>query len=85
MLTQVLAPDCKCKLKISSFQTLLYQLDCLVCAKDIMAIVLLLQMMTGWKKWGGWFDMLELRLGWRVAISIFHFLCLVNCSFITGT
>ena len=34
-----------CKLNISSFFTLKYPLDWLICAKDIMIIVLLLHMM----------------------------------------
>ena len=33
-----------CKLNISSFLTLPHTLDCLICAKDIMIIVLFLQM-----------------------------------------
>ena len=34
-------PDPKCKLNISSFLTLSHPLDCLICAKNIMVIVLL--------------------------------------------
>ena len=45
MLTQGAAADPTCKLNISSFFTLKYPLDWLICAKDIMIIVLLLHMM----------------------------------------
>ena len=47
MLTQGPAPDPKCKLNISSFLTLPHPSVCLICANDIMIIVLLLQIMGG--------------------------------------
>ena len=37
---------------ISSFLTFPYPLDCLICAKEIMIIVLLLHMIGGWEGWG---------------------------------
>ena len=52
MLTEGPAPDPKCKLIISSFLTLPHLLDCLICVRNAMSIVLLLQMMEGWDKWG---------------------------------
>ena len=42
MLTQGPAPDPKCKLNISSFFTLPHLLDCLICTKNSVSIVLLL-------------------------------------------
>ena len=42
MLTQGPAPDPKCKLNISSFLTLPYLLDCLICTRNSVSIVLLL-------------------------------------------
>ena len=45
MLTQGPTPDPKCKLNISSFLTLPYLLDCLICTRNAMSIVLLLQLM----------------------------------------
>ena len=48
MLTQGSAPDPKCKLNIS-FLTLQHLLDCLIYVKDIMVIVLLLQMIEEWE------------------------------------
>ena len=48
MLTQGSAPDPKCKLNIS-FLTLQRLLDCLIYVKDIMVIVLLLQMIEEWE------------------------------------
>ena len=53
LLTQGPAPDSKCKLNISSFLTLPYPLDCFNCAKDIMIIVLLLEMMGDGKVGAG--------------------------------
>ena len=51
MLIQGSAPDPKCKLNIS-FLTLQHLLDCLIYVKDIMVIVLLLQMIEEWEAWG---------------------------------
>ena len=53
MLTQgPAAPDPKCKLNISSFLTLPHLSDCLICSRNSVSIVLLLQMMEGWDRWG---------------------------------
>ena len=52
MLTQGPAPDPKCKFIISSFLTLPHLLDCLICTRNTMPFVLLLQMMGGWDRWG---------------------------------
>ena len=52
MLTQCPALDPKSKLNITSFVPLPHPLHCLICAKDIMIIVLLLQVM-GDGKLGG--------------------------------
>ena len=51
MLTQEPAPDPKCKLNITSFFTFPHPLDCLICAKDIMIIVLF-KMMGGMGRLG---------------------------------
>ena len=55
MLTQGPAPDPKCKLNITSFLTLPHLLHCLICAKDIMIIVFLPQVMGDGKVRGGSF------------------------------
>ena len=47
MLTQGQAPDPKCKLNISSLLTLSHLSDCLICTRNPMSIVLLLQMVGG--------------------------------------
>ena len=52
MLTQGPAPDPKCKLNISSFLTLPLLLDCLICTRNSVSIVLLLWMMWGCYRWG---------------------------------
>ena len=41
----IVAPDPKCKLNLSSFLTLSHLLDCLICTKVSVPIVLLLLMM----------------------------------------
>ena len=52
MLTQRPTADLKCKLNVSSFLTLAHLLDCLICTRDYMSIVLLLEMMGN--RIGGW-------------------------------
>ena len=47
ILTQGPTPDPKCKLITSSFLTLPRLLDCLICTRNAMSIVLLLQMIEG--------------------------------------
>ena len=42
MLTQGPAPDPKCKLSISSFLALPHLLDCLICTRNSLFVVLLL-------------------------------------------
>ena len=53
MLTPVPTPDPKYKLIMSSFFTLSHLLDCLICPRNAMSIVLLLQVMGGWHRCGG--------------------------------
>ena len=45
-------PDPKCNSIISSFLALPHLLDCLICTRNAMPIVLLLQIMGEWDKWG---------------------------------
>ena len=59
VLTQGPAPDSKSKLIISTFLTVPHLLDCLICARKSMSIVLLIQIIGGWVGGGGW-SMLEL-------------------------
>ena len=80
----------KTKPNITSFLTLPHPLHCLICAKDIMVIVLLLQVMGGDEKVGGWFIYLRVWAGgqgWVYFFSIFCsvFCAVVNCSFMAGT
>ena len=65
IMTQGPTADPKCKLIISSFLTLPHLLDCLVCTRNAMLIVLLLQMMEGWDK----------DREWVSSYSLFFFLC----------
>ena len=52
MLTQEPTPVPKCKLLIPSFLTDLHLLDCLICTRNALSIVLLLQMKGRWNRWG---------------------------------
>ena len=52
VLTQGPSPDPKCKLNISSFLTLPHLLDCLICTRNFVSIVLLLWMIRGWDRCG---------------------------------
>ena len=74
MLTQGPAPDPKCELNITLFLTLPHPLHCPICAKDIMVVVLLLQV-RGWLGVGSF----VLRLGWgdRGGYHIFSVFCSV--------
>ena len=73
MLTQGPAPDPKCKLNISSFLTLPHSSLCLICAND-MVIVLLLQIMGGWKVGGReWFIDVRVWVGDSGWVSYFLF------------
>ena len=76
MLTQGPAPDPKCKLIISSFLTLPHLLDCLICTRNSMSIVLLLQMMGGGIA-GGWLIYIKV-VGQGVGI-ILEFLLFFLC------
>lgn len=49
MLTPGHTPDPKCKLTISSFLTLTHVLDCDICTRNTMSIILLLLMMKDGK------------------------------------
>ena len=54
MLTQRPAPDPKCKWNISSFLTLPHLLDCLICTRNSVSIVLLYYEWWGGEGGGGW-------------------------------
>ena len=74
MLTQGPTTDLKCKFNISSFLTLPHPLDCLICAKDRMVIVRLLQQM-GDGKVGPWFIYISVWMeGLAVGIIFFQLL-----------
>ena len=62
MLTQGPAPDRKCKLNISSTLTLPPLSDCLICARNSMSILLLLQML-GDGMGGGWLFFIKVWVG----------------------
>ena len=52
MLIQGPAPDPKYKLNTSSFLTLPHLSECLICTRNSMSIILLLQMIGEWDRWG---------------------------------
>ena len=79
MLTQGPTPDPKCKLIISPFLSLPHLLDCLICTRNAMSIVLLLQLM-GDGLGGEWFVYIRVWVGnggW-VSSYIFFF-CFFVC------
>ena len=86
MLTQGTAPDPKCKLNISLFITLPHLLDCLICTRNSVSILLLLWIIRGGDRWGvvdsisgcGWGNRV-----WVLSHSLFFFyLCpLMSCLF----
>ena len=81
MLTQGLTPGPKCKLNISSFLILPYLLDCLICTRNFVSIVLLLWMMRGGgREWidGGWLIHIRVWVGvggreWVLSHSLFFY------------
>ena len=83
MLTQGPTPDPKCKLNISSFLTLPHLLDCLICTKNSVCIVLLLWMM-GDGIGGRWLICIRV---WVLCQFFFIFICafvfwsLMSCVF----
>ena len=52
MLTEGPAPDPKCKLNIAPFLMLPQLSDCVICTRNSVSIVFLLEMMEGWDRWG---------------------------------
>ena len=84
MLTQGPAPDLKCKLNISSFLTLPNLLDCLICTRNCVSIVLLLWMVWGWDRQGdgGWLIHIELQVADRGWVLSHSFFLLVLFSFV---
>ena len=73
MLTQGPAPDPKCKLIISSFLTLPHLLDCFICTRNAMSIVLLLQITGGMGEVGGGSFILGCGWGYRGWVSSYSF------------
>ena len=82
MLTQGPSPDPKCKVNISSFLTLPHLSDCLIYTKNSMSIVLLLQMMWGWDRWGWMIYNRVLWEGDRRWVLTCSFFSLVFLSFV---
>ena len=78
MLTQGPIPDPKCELNIT-FLTLTHPLHCLICAKNIMVTVLLLQVMGECQGWG-WFIYVRVSVGGQgVGLMLFLFFILFLC------
>ena len=80
MLTQGSASDPKCKLNISSFLTLPRGLDCPICTRNSVSIVLLLWMMGGWDRWGEGVDSHQgvrggTGGGYYLIVFCFFFIC----------
>ena len=86
ILTQGPTPDPKCKLIISPFLSLPHLLDCLICTRNAMSIILLLQLMGDglggewliyigvWVGNGGWVSSYSF---FSVFLYVFVFCCLM--------
>ena len=70
------APNPKCKLIIILFLTLPHILDCLICTRNVMSIVLLLQLMGDPQGEGGWLILRRECSGNELAIFFFFFIFL---------
>ena len=81
MLTQGPAADPKCKLIISSFLTLPHLLDCLICTRNVVSIVLLFQMMGGWDRWV-WFLYIRVWVGGEGVRVSSYSCCFFSCAFV---
>ena len=67
--------DPKCELNISSFVTLPHLLDCLICTRNSVSIVLLSWMMGRWHRLvGGGGRLIHIR-GWVLSHSLLFFTC----------
>ena len=75
MLTQGPTADSKCKLNISSFLILPHQLDCLICAKNIIMNIVMLLEMKG-ESAGGVGRFRAWAVGQREGIVFFQFFVL---------
>ena len=81
MLIHKSVQDLKCKLNISLFLTLPHPLYCPIHAKDIIVIVLLLQMMEEWKGWR-WLTYFRGQMEKRcLGIICFLYFCPVLCYY----
>ena len=81
MLTQGPTPDPKCKLIISPFLSLPHLLDCLICTRNAMSIVLLLQLM-GNGLVGEWFIYIRVWVGNRGWVSSYSFFSVFSYVFV---
>ena len=72
ILTQGPTPDPKCKLIISPFLSLPHLLDCLICTRNAMSIILLLQLM-GDGLGGVWLIYIWVWVGNRGWVSSYSF------------
>ena len=87
ILTQGPTPDPKCKLIISPFLSLPHLLDCLICTRNAMSIILLFQLM-GDGLGGEWLIYIRVWVGNRGRVSsysffsVFLYVCVfvVSCS-----
>ena len=76
MLNQGPASDPRYELNITSFLILSHALRCLICAKDIMVTLLLLQVIGVGKVWG-WFIYARVWVGEQGVGIIFSLFCVL--------
>ena len=88
MLSQRVPPDSNCNLIISSFLTLPHLLVCLICTRNAISIVLLLQMMGGWDRLAGCLIYIKFLVRGQGVVIILESVCffflvlyfVVSCS-----
>ena len=68
MLTKEVAPEPKCKLIISPFLKVQHLLDCLICTRNAMSIVFLLQLMVN-RPAGEWLIDIRVWVGGEGVVS----------------
>ena len=75
------APDPKCKLNISSFLPRSHLLDCLICTRNSVSVVLLLWSIGGWDRWE-WLIQIRVWVGGQGLVLYHSFFLIVLLSFV---
>ena len=80
MMTLGPTPDSKCKLIISPFLTFPHLIDCLICTRNVMSVVLSLELMVG-SAGLHWGCLIHIRVWMRQRGASYHLIVLGFFSF----